>query len=97
VLDASRVAGVVSDLLDDDRARRCFAGTNRAEQQRLREQPRTRGRSPLLTLDKARANRESGPVRRPAHSGFTGLRAVQPDRTTLRGIIDWQFFFLAWN
>ena len=37
VLDASRVVGVVSDLLDDDRAA-VLVAANRAEQERLREQ-----------------------------------------------------------
>jgi 5-methyltetrahydrofolate--homocysteine methyltransferase len=96
VLDASRVVGVVSGLLSDDRAEELTA-SNRAEQQRLREQHETARRSPLLTLDKARANRERmdfGDLPRPA---FTGVRAIQPDLRTLREFIDWQFFFLAWE
>jgi len=96
VLDASRVVGVVSGLLSDDRAEELTA-SNRAEQQRLREQHETARRSPLLTLDKARANRERmdfGDLPGPA---FTGVRAIQPDLRTLREFIDWQFFFLAWE
>jgi 5-methyltetrahydrofolate--homocysteine methyltransferase len=96
VLDASRVAGVVSDLLDDDRAQ-VLAGTNRAEQERLREQHENSRRSPLLTLEQARANREQVPFDDLPTPAFTGLRAVQPDLTALRGMIDWQFFFLAWE
>ncbi|WP_309240352.1 B12-binding domain-containing protein [Actinomadura sp. J1-007] len=45
VLDASRVVGVVSDLLDPGRARDLDAA-NRTEQQRLREQHETRRRRP---------------------------------------------------
>jgi 5-methyltetrahydrofolate--homocysteine methyltransferase len=96
VLDASRVAGVVSDLLDDDRAQ-ALAVSNRADQQHLREQHEATQRRPLLTLEQARANRERvvfGDLPVPA---FTGVRAVQPDLTALRGMIDWQFFFLAWE
>ena len=96
VLDASRVVGVVSGLLSEDRAEE-LAASNRAEQQRLREQHETARRSPLLTLDKARANRERvefGDLPGPA---FTGLRTVEPDLPTLREFIDWQFFFLAWE
>jgi 5-methyltetrahydrofolate--homocysteine methyltransferase len=96
VLDASRVAGVVSDLLDDDRAR-VLADTNRAEQERLRKQHENSRRSPLLTLDRARANREQVPFSDLPVPAFTGLRTVQPDLTALRGMIDWQFFFLAWE
>ncbi len=96
VLDASRVAGVVSDLLNDDRAQ-VLAGTNRAEQERLREQHEKSRRRPLLTLEQARANRELVPFDDLPIPAFTGLRTVEPDLTTLRGMIDWQFFFLAWE
>jgi 5-methyltetrahydrofolate--homocysteine methyltransferase len=96
VLDASRVAGVVSDLLDDDRAR-VLADTNRAEQERLRHQHENSRRRPLLTLEQARANREQVLFEELPVPAFTGLRAVEPDLTTLRGMIDWQFFFLAWE
>ena len=48
VLDASRVAGVVSDLLNDDRVQ-ALAVSNRAEQERLREQHENTQRRPLLT------------------------------------------------
>ncbi len=96
VLDASRVAGVVSDLLSDDRAQ-VLDGTNRADQERLREQHEKSQRLPLLTLKAARANRvpvSFGDLPVPV---FTGLRTVQPDLKALREMIDWQFFFLAWE
>ena len=96
VLDASRVAGVVSDLLDDDRSQALDAA-NRAEQERLREQHEKTQRRPLLTLEQARANRERVPFGDLPVPAFTGARAVQPDLTTLRAMIDWQFFFLAWE
>ena len=96
VLDASRVVGVVSDLLDTDRAAE-LDEANRAEQERLREAHESRRAQPLLTLEQARANAE-----RPSFDGlpvpeFTGLRAVRPSLTELREMIDWQFFFLAWE
>jgi 5-methyltetrahydrofolate--homocysteine methyltransferase len=96
VLDASRVVGVVSDLLSDDRAR-VLAATNRAEQEHLREQHEKSRRSPLLTLEQARANRDRVPFDDLPVPAFAGVRAVQPDLTTLRPMIDWQFFFLAWE
>ena len=96
VLDASRVAGVVSDLLDDDRSQ-ALGVANRAEQGRLREQHEKTQRRPLLPLGQARANRERVPFGDLPVPAFTGARAVQPDMTTLRGLIDWQFFFLAWE
>jgi 5-methyltetrahydrofolate--homocysteine methyltransferase len=96
VLDASRVVGVVGDLLDPDRAQR-LATANSAEQERLREQHATRQRRPLLTLAQARANREQVPFEDLPVPAFTGVRAVQPDLATLRAMIDWQFLFLAWE
>ena len=63
VLDASRVVGVVSDLLDADRAE-ALAKRNREEQDTLREQHENKRRQPMLTVEQARANREVGVVRR---------------------------------
>jgi 5-methyltetrahydrofolate--homocysteine methyltransferase len=96
VLDASRVAGVVSDLLSDDRAQ-ILDGTNRAEQERLREQHEKSQRRPLLTLEAARANPDRVPFSELPVPVFTGLRTVQPELKALREMIDWQFFFLAWE
>jgi 5-methyltetrahydrofolate--homocysteine methyltransferase len=96
VLDASRVVGVVSDLLSDDRAR-VLTATNQAEQEYLREQHEKSRRRPLLALGQARANRERVPFGDLPVPAFTGVRTVHPDLATLRGMIDWQFFFLAWE
>src|SRR6266540_2335652 len=56
VIDASRVVGVVSDLLDPER-RAKLDRQNREDQQRLREQHAERDRRPLLPYVEARANR----------------------------------------
>ncbi|GAA4633739.1 methionine synthase [Actinoallomurus vinaceus] len=96
VLDASRVVGVVSDLLDPDRAEELDA-SNRAEQDRLRVEHETRRRSPLLTLEQARANPERVPYDDLPVPAFTGVRTVEPELTELRAMIDWQFLFLAWE
>ncbi|GIJ46479.1 5-methyltetrahydrofolate--homocysteine methyltransferase [Virgisporangium aliadipatigenens] len=96
VLDASRVVGTVSDLLDPDRAEQ-LALTNRAEQDRLREQHANRSAAAMLSLAAARANPETvdfGDLPVPA---FTGLKVVRPDIPTLRAMVDWQFLFLAWE
>ncbi|WP_231334452.1 methionine synthase [Actinomadura graeca] len=96
VLDASRVVGVVSNLLDPERAAALDAD-NRVEQERLRREHETKQRRPMLSLAQARANPERvdfGDLPVPA---FTGVRVVQPDLTALREMIDWQFFFLAWE
>ncbi len=57
VLDASRVVGVMSDLLDPARGAE-LDRVNREEQERLREQHAARQRRPLVPLADARANRE---------------------------------------
>jgi 5-methyltetrahydrofolate--homocysteine methyltransferase len=96
VLDASRVVGVVSDLLDDGR-RATLGAENRATQQRLREQHAERERKPLLPIRRARENREVVPFDALPAPPFTGTRAVEPELATLRDYVDWQFFFHAWE
>src|SRR5207253_386485 len=56
VLDASRVVGVVSDLLEPAR-RAALDDENRKLQERLRVQHAEKSRKPLLTLDEARGRR----------------------------------------
>jgi 5-methyltetrahydrofolate--homocysteine methyltransferase len=96
VLDASRVVGVVSDLLDEDR-RRSLGADNRELQERLREQHEEKTRKPLLPLAEARLNAERVSFDELPAPSFTGARAVGPDLETLRRYIDWQFFFHAWE
>ncbi|WP_414720033.1 methionine synthase [Umezawaea sp.] len=96
VLDASRVVGVVSDLLDHDRAE-ALAVSNRADQQTLREQHESKKRQPMLSLAEARANREVVEFGELPVPAFTGLRLVEPDLAALRDMVDWQFLFLAWE
>jgi 5-methyltetrahydrofolate--homocysteine methyltransferase len=96
VLDASRVVGVVSNLLDPVR----FATldeANRAEQERLREQHANRRAQPLLTLAAARENQETVDFSDLPTPAFTGVREVRPSIAALREMIDWQFLFLAWE
>jgi 5-methyltetrahydrofolate--homocysteine methyltransferase len=96
VLDASRVVGVVSDLLDADRADKLDIA-NRADQERLREQHANRHAQPLLTVAEARANREDVDFSDLPTPAFTGVREVEPTIAELRKMIDWQFLFLAWE
>jgi 5-methyltetrahydrofolate--homocysteine methyltransferase len=96
VLDASRVVGVVSNMLDPVR----FATLdeeNRAEQERLRVQHANRHAQPLLTLAAARENRETVDFADLPAPAFTGVREVRPSIAELREMIDWQFLFLAWE
>ncbi|HXH89542.1 MAG TPA: methionine synthase [Gaiellaceae bacterium] len=96
VLDASRVVGVVADLLDPVRAG-VLDDANREEQERLREQYAEKERRPLLALAAARANAERLEFGHLANPAFVGLRTVAPELSVLRNLIDWQFFFHAWE
>jgi 5-methyltetrahydrofolate--homocysteine methyltransferase len=96
VLDASRVVGVVSDLLDGDR-RAALDVENRETQDKLREQHAERERKPLLPLEDARANRHVVPFDDLPQPSFTGTRKVDLDVSELVRYIDWQFFFHAWE
>jgi len=96
VLDASRVVGVVSDLLDAERAEE-LAAANHTEQERLREQHLRREHTPLLTLAEARANAARLSFEDLPTPGFLGVRTVAPSLAELREMIDWTFFFLAWE
>jgi 5-methyltetrahydrofolate--homocysteine methyltransferase len=98
VLDASRVVGVVGDLLASDRRARLDV-ENRADQERLRALQAERGAKPLLPLREARARRtpvdwHEEDIAVPA---FTGTRVAEESIETLRRYIDWTFFFHAWE
>jgi 5-methyltetrahydrofolate--homocysteine methyltransferase len=96
VLDASRVVGVVSNLLDPTR-KETLAAENRELQDRLRDQHAAKERKPLLPLADARANKERVPFDEPPQPPSLGAQAVEPELTTLVEYIDWQFFFHAWE
>jgi 5-methyltetrahydrofolate--homocysteine methyltransferase len=98
VIDASRVVGVVGDLLDGERRLRLDT-ENRVDQERLRALHAEKGRKPLLPLRAARTRRtpidwHADDLSAPA---FTGTRLVEEDITTLRAYVDWTFFFHAWE
>jgi 5-methyltetrahydrofolate--homocysteine methyltransferase len=96
VLDASRVVGVVSDLLDPARAAD-LDRRNRGEQERLRREHADRQRRPLMPLWQARANRDQVGFDDLPVPAFTGPRVITPGLAELRELIDWQFFFAAWE
>jgi len=95
VLDASRVIGVVSDLLDKDR-RHIFDLDNQALQEKLRLQHSATRRA-LLTLDDSRAKRQRLAFDDLPTPPFTGTRVIEPTISQLREFIDWTFFFHAWE
>jgi 5-methyltetrahydrofolate--homocysteine methyltransferase len=95
VLDASRVIGVVSDLLDDGRRPR-FEQDNFALQEKLRAQ-HSSSRRPLLSLDDSRAKKLRLPFNDLPTPPFEGRKVIEPELATLREYIDWTFFFHAWE
>ena len=96
VRDASRVVGVVSDLLDPVR-RAALDQENRADQDRLRDLHAERNRKPLLPYARALENRHRVAFDDLPEPAFLGSRLVEPELETLREYIDWQFFFHAWD
>ncbi len=98
VIDASRVVGVVSALLDEDR-KKALDVENRALQERLRAQHAEREKTPLLPYRRAAERRTPIEWRAEdiATPTFTGLRTVEPTIAELRPFIDWTFFFTAWE
>jgi 5-methyltetrahydrofolate--homocysteine methyltransferase len=96
VLDASRVVGVVSSLLDPQR-KEVLAEENRELQDRLRDQHAEKERKPLLPLEEARANKERVPFDDVAQPPSLGTTVIEPELRTLVPYIDWQFFFHAWE
>jgi 5-methyltetrahydrofolate--homocysteine methyltransferase len=96
VIDASRVVGVVSDLLDPQR-RLTLDAENRDRQETLRDQFAEKERRPLLPIAAARANAERVAFDELETPAFTGRRVVEATVAELRDYIDWQFFFHAWE
>jgi 5-methyltetrahydrofolate--homocysteine methyltransferase len=98
VIDASRVVGVMSNLLDPTRKTELDAA-NRIDQERLRQLHAEKERTPLLPYRVAIQKRtpiewRDADVPTPA---FTGARTAEPSLATLRDYIDWTFFFTAWE
>ena len=98
VIDASRVVGVMSSLLDRERKAELDV-TNRADQDRLRQLHAEKERTPLLPYRLALKRRTPIEWRGQdvSEPSFTGTRTVEPTLATLRDYIDWTFFFTAWE
>jgi len=96
VLDASRVIGVVSELLDPVR-RQALDEENRELQERLRAQHEEKMRKPLLNLEQARGKRQRVDFADLPAPPFSGRRVVEPDLAVLREYVDWTFFFHVWD
>ncbi|MFV8749000.1 methionine synthase [Nannocystaceae bacterium ST9] len=99
VLDASRVVGVVSDLMDGSR-RGLLDQRNRAEQADMRELHAKRKANPITPLSRARKQApalEHSPATI-AVPEWTGRRVISDVSVAeVARYIDWTFFFTAWN
>jgi 5-methyltetrahydrofolate--homocysteine methyltransferase len=98
VIDASRVVGVVQSLLDPERKITLDEG-NRELQAKLRAQHEEREKTPLLPYRIALQRKT--PITWSADDvsppPFTGTRTLEPALEELREVIDWTFFFSAWE
>ncbi|MDP9300006.1 MAG: methionine synthase [Actinomycetota bacterium] len=98
VIDASRVVGVVQSLLDPERKITLDEG-NRELQAKLRAQHEEREKTPLLPYRIALQHKT--PITWSADDvsppPFTGARTLEPALDELRAVIDWTFFFAAWE
>ena len=99
VLDASRVVGVVSALLDPERKAMLDGGEPRAAGTAAgpARGAGTHPAAPLPARDREPHVRSTGAPRTSPTPTFTGLRIVEPSLEALRGFIDWTFFFTAWE
>jgi 5-methyltetrahydrofolate--homocysteine methyltransferase len=99
VIDASRVVGVVSQLLSPQ-SRDPFAAQVAAEQEQRRQDFARHAEHPLLALRQARANRlavdwTTAQIERPSFLGTRVLVTVPLE--TLAEYIDWTPFFHVWE
>ncbi|MGK2882086.1 MAG: methionine synthase, partial [Mycobacterium sp.] len=100
VKDASRSVPVAAALLDDKQRPALLEGIEK-DYASLRERHAQKSERPMLTLEKARANRT--PIQwdgytPPVPAQGTGVREfLDYDLAELREYIDWQPFFNAWE
>ena len=100
VKDASRSVPVAAALLDDKQRPALLEATEK-DYASLRERHAQKNERPMLTLEKARANRtpiEWDGYTPPEPATGTGIRVFDDyDLAELREYIDWQPFFNAWE
>jgi len=100
VKDASRSVPVAAALLDDKQRPALLEATEK-DYASLRERHAQKNERPMLTLEKARANRtpiEWDGYTPPVPAQGLGVREFQDyDLAELREYIDWQPFFNAWE
>jgi len=99
VLDASRAVGVVGNLMNTTQ-KPAFVQQIQDDYGRMRDQHRDRGAKPLLTIDRARANRlvTNWAVLDIPPPAFVGVRTIRDlSLSDLIPLIDWSPFFHTWE
>jgi 5-methyltetrahydrofolate--homocysteine methyltransferase len=97
VPDASRSVSVCSELLSPER-RGAYLAEIQADYQRVRELHASKKQTPLVTLDQARANKETLDFDRLATPRFVGRRVLENyPLQELVACIDWGPFFQTWD
>ncbi|MDP3274978.1 MAG: methionine synthase [Deltaproteobacteria bacterium] len=99
VLDASRAVGVVSSLLSKDTKREEFLARNVEDQEQLRRIFASRKTKALVPIETAIGQGSRVVFRKEdlAKPAFVGTRVVEPSLEELVPLIDWTFFFTAWE
>ncbi|MFO0560679.1 MAG: methionine synthase [Polyangiales bacterium] len=98
VLDASRAVSVVSSLLSSEK-RPDFVGANSSDQDQLRRIHASKKSKALVPFETACAQAQRVVFRAQdmAKPSFIGARTVEPSLSELAKLIDWTFFFTAWE
>ncbi|MBL8679335.1 MAG: methionine synthase [Myxococcales bacterium] len=98
VLDASRAVSVVSSLLSKER-KGDFIAKNVEDQEQLRRIHASKKAKSLVPFETACAQGQRVMIRETdiAVPAFTGTRVVEADLAELAKLIDWTFFFTAWE
>jgi len=100
VIDASRVVGVVAELLSDDR-KEAYGLEVEEQHQRLREEhANKKAKADLLTIEQARANRTpidwaTAEIAQPEKQGLIDFDNIPLEE--LVEYFDWSPFFHAWD
>jgi 5-methyltetrahydrofolate--homocysteine methyltransferase len=98
VLDASRAVSVVSSLLSEDR-RDAFVSQTREDQEQLRRIHASKKSKALVPFETACAQGQRVVIRESdiAVPSFVGRRVIEGDLAEIAKLIDWTFFFTAWE
>ncbi len=96
VHDASRAVNTVSSLLSDEQ-REAYVAKNVADQEELRARHARGPVRPLVSFEAANANRARPSFDALEAPPFLGRREAEATLAEIAELIDWTFFFTAWQ